>query len=281
MKTLLYATDYSENSVAALHFAFGLSKKLKARLTALHVFDVPLVMGSTTSITYTRREVEAFVRDKEKLNLFCAHHLGHNPKEVNVSIKIEEESPIWKGVLEKAKEIGADLIIVGIKGTNSVQKYVLGSTTNALIEKAVCPVLIIPPDTAFTGIERIVYASDFEGSDIFAIEDLVALASPFDAEIHLVHISNQNKKTREDQMRWFKNMLRHKVTYSKLHFETRFGVDVFETLQNYVNNIEPDMIAMLERDKKSMIHALWFGDLVKRMKSKGHYPVLSFRKNTF
>jgi nucleotide-binding universal stress UspA family protein len=278
MNNILYATDYSENSVAALHFAYGISKKLNAQLTVVHVFDVPLVLGNTTSITYARKEVKAFVRDREKLKEFCTRHLGSEPEKLDIAIKIEEDSPIWKGILEKAEEIEADLIVVGAKGDSPIRRYLLGSTTTDLIEKADCPVLAIPHNTSFQSIENIVYASDMEGSDIFTIEDLVTFADPFDARIHLVHITNKDRKTSEEQMKWFKNMLRHKVSYENVHFEIRFGVDVFETLRNYVNEIEPDMVVMLEREGKSLIKDLWHRDLVKRMKSEGHYPLLSFNK---
>lgn len=278
MKTLLYATDFSDNSIPALHFAYGLSQELNAQMAALHVFDIPLVLGSTTSLTYARKEVNTFTRDKEKLTKFCKQYLGDDPEKLNITINIMEESTVWKGILQKAEEIKADLIVLGSKGDSPVRKFLLGSTATTLIEKANCPVLAVPPDTPFKAIDSIVYASDFEGSDIFTIEDLVALAKPLDADIYLVHISNKDEKTGAEQMEWFKNMLQHKVNYKNIHFETRFGIDVFETLQKYINETNPDLVAMLERTENSLIKDLWHRDLVKRMKSEGHYPLLCFNK---
>ncbi|MBT8280018.1 MAG: universal stress protein, partial [Muriicola sp.] len=40
MKNLLYATDFSENSIPAFHFAAMLSERLKAKLHVLHVYDM-------------------------------------------------------------------------------------------------------------------------------------------------------------------------------------------------------------------------------------------------
>lgn len=278
MDTILYATDYSENSVAALYYAYGLSKRLNARLMVMHVFDIPINWASTVSLTYSRREVKAFAKDKEKLKAYCARHLGNDPDKLNISIKIVEEETIWEGILQKAKETGTDLIVVGTRGNSPLRKFLLGSTTIALMERANCPVLAIPPDTKYNGLQRIVYTSDFEGSDIFAIEELAALAKPFDAEIRLVHITDKDKKTAEDQMEWFQNMLRHKVDYQKMNFETCYGEEVFEALQDYVQETEPDMVAMLQREGHSLIKDLQHGNLVKRMKSEGHLPLLSFNK---
>ncbi|TLP81799.1 universal stress protein [Maribacter sp. ACAM166] len=278
MNTILYATDYSEKSVAALHYAYGLSKKLNAQLVAIHVFDMQINWASAVSLTYSRREVKAFAKDKEKLQAYCARHLGNDPDKLNISIKIVEDETIWEGILEKADETETDLIVVGTKGDSPLRKFFLGSTAAALIEKAYCPVLAIPLGTKYNELQLIVYASDFEGSDIFTIEDLVRLAEPFDAEIRLVHITDKDKKTAEDQLHWFKNMLRHKVVYKKTRFDLRYGEDIFAALQNYVNEIEPDMIVMLEREGHGLIKDLRHRDLVKRMKSEGHFPLLSFNK---
>ncbi len=278
MKSILYATDYSENAIPALHFAYGLSEEFSAQMVALHVFDVPLVMGSTTSLSYVRKEAKAFVRDKEKLATFCTRYLGNTPEKLNIALEIIEESPIWKGILEKAADIEADLIVLGTKGDSPIKNYLLGSTTTKLIEKADCPVLAIPPDTPYKAIDTIVYASDLEGSDVFTIKDLIQLAKPLDAEIYLIHISNKEKETGNDQMESFKNILHHQINYKNIHFETRYGLDVFKTLQDYINELDPDLIAMLEREGQSLVKDVWHRNLVKRMKSEGHYPLLTYNK---
>lgn len=43
MKTIVYATDYSKNSVAALKYAQKLSAMVDARLVVMHVFGHPIV----------------------------------------------------------------------------------------------------------------------------------------------------------------------------------------------------------------------------------------------
>ncbi|NNK11221.1 MAG: universal stress protein, partial [Flavobacteriaceae bacterium] len=56
MKNLLYATDFSENSIPAFHFAAMLSERLKAKLHVLHVYDMKATFISTVSLTYGKRE---------------------------------------------------------------------------------------------------------------------------------------------------------------------------------------------------------------------------------
>ncbi len=278
MDTILYATDYSQNSVAALHFAYALSKELNAELMALHVFDLPLTLASTISYTYSRKEVRAFGDHREKLIAFCNEHLRNENEPLAITWKVDEGKPASEVIIKNAKELEVNLIVVGTRGGSRIKEVFLGSTTSALINSAPCPILAIPEDADFHGIRKMVYATDFEGTDIFAIEKTVELAEPFEADIHLVHVSEKPRHTSEDQMKWFRNMLRHKVSYENIQFELRFGEDVFLTLQKYVDEIEPDLVAMLEREGHSLIKSLRHRDLVKRMKSEGHIPLLSYHK---
>jgi len=278
MKKILYATDYSENSVAALHFSYALSKKLNAELMALHVFEMPLILASTVSNTYSRKEVRAFADHRKKLISFCTEHLQNEADTLNIAWKIDQGKPASDGIIENAKDLNVDLIIVGTKGGSPIRKVLLGSNTTALIDSAPCPVLAIPQDADFRGIKKMVYATDFEGVDIFTIEKMIELAKPFEADVHLVHISSKETDSGEDQMEWFKGVLRHKVGYEKMCFDLRYGEDVFDTLQRYIGEIEPDVVAMLEREGHSLIKSLTHRNLVKRVKNEGNVPLLIYHK---
>ncbi len=278
MKTFLYATDYSENSVAALHFASALSQELKAKLVVLHVFELPITLASTVSHTYSRREVRAFADQRERLLAFCSEYLRGQSESLNITYSIDEGKPADEIIVKNAIEYKADLLIVGAKGGNKIKETFLGSTTTALIDSAPCPVLAIPSDVDFHGLNKMVYATDFEGADIFTIEKLIHLSKPLNIDLHLVHVSSRDVQTSENQLEWFKNMLRHKVKHENIHFDLRYGEDVFSTLQQYVHEVEPDLVAMLEREGLSLIKNLTHRDLVKRMRSEGHFPLLSYHK---
>jgi nucleotide-binding universal stress UspA family protein len=71
MKTLLYATDFSDNSIPAFHFAAMVRERLDAQLYVLHVFDMKATFISTVSLTYAKREEIMFKEQTEKLETFC------------------------------------------------------------------------------------------------------------------------------------------------------------------------------------------------------------------
>ncbi|MGB5361176.1 MAG: hypothetical protein WBN27_14645, partial [Eudoraea sp.] len=126
----------------------------------------------------------------------------------------------------------------------------------------------------------IVYATAFEEADVLAIEKISEFASAFDTEIKLIHVSTKKEYAAEDQMLWFKEMLKEKVTYKNISFEFRFSDDVFKTLKDYLKEVDADILAMLEREGHTLIPNLWHFDLVKRMKLERLLPLLSYQKKS-
>jgi hypothetical protein len=163
---------------------------------------------------------------------------------------------------------------------NIVKDLFMGSTASALIEKSPVPVLSVPGNSKVTELSTIVYATAFEESDILAIEKISAFASAFNSKIKLIHVSTKKEYAAEDQMQWFKEMLKEKVAYSNISFEFRQSDDILDTLKSYLIEADADILAMLEREGNTLITNLWHFDLVKRMKLERLVPLLSFHKKT-
>jgi nucleotide-binding universal stress UspA family protein len=278
MKTLLCATDFSDNSVAALKMANSLRKTLKAKLSVVHVFDLSATFISTVSIAYARMEEAAFKKNQARLLEFCMEHLGRDAQTDKVTMHVQENSITSHGILSKADEVKPDLILVGTKGSTAVRELFLGSTASALIEKSKYPVLSIPPGFESPEINTIVYATAFEEADIAAVQKIAGLANLLDAEIKLVHVSTKDEYAGEEQLHWFRDMLKEKVEVEKLSFDLRFSDDVVVELHKYLAEVKPQILIMLEREGHSLISNLWHRDLVKRMKLEVDIPLMSFHK---
>ena len=278
MKAIVYATDYSENSAAALKYAHALSMQLGTHLVITHSFDYPTVLGTEgLDEPFPHLEETAFKNNRAKLEKFCEEHLGSDWNHPNIQLEAVENKSVLKGIISVAEEWHAYLIIIGMKGGSTLREIVMGSTTKHLIEKAPCPILAIPADASHMPIKTIVYATDFEEEDVYAIRKLVEMAKQFNAKIKVVHISTKEEYKGEMQMEWFKEMLKEKVTYERMDFELLFTEDVFNALRIYIGNTNADLMVMLEREHKSIIKKWFHRDLVKKMESYGRVPLLSFR----
>ena len=65
---------------------------------------------------------------------------------VKVTLLAEEGSDFITELEKLARHQQADLIIMGITGRSTIGQTFIGSNTLKMVEKKVCPVLIIPPD---------------------------------------------------------------------------------------------------------------------------------------
>ncbi|QXP58307.1 universal stress protein [Olleya sp. HaHaR_3_96] len=282
MKNILIATDYSTNAITALKYASTLSKKLNATLVVTHVFDYPTVLGDIVDEPFPQLEIDAFKTHYSKLKDFCKQNLEGNLQEMNISFEVVENKSVVKGIISKAKEIDAFIIVVGMKGTSLLKEIIMGNTTRKLIDKAPCFVLAIPENTSYKEIKTIVYATDFEvNPDIEVLQNVSILAKAFKAKIQVVHIVTKKEYAGDSQMEWFKEMLEKKIEYKNIAFEVLFSDTIFETLKVYLGDVNADMVVMLERDEFGFFNKIFHKDLVKKMEVYGQIPLMSFNENNF
>lgn len=279
MKTILYATDYSGNSVAALKYAHAMSRQLDTRLIMTHIFDYPTVLGTKgLDEPFPHLEETAFKKHRALLKEFCEEHLGSDWNGPNVQLEVVKNRSVIKGILSKADEWHAYFIIVGMKGASGLREVLMGSTTKRLIEKAPCPVLAIPADMGHMSIKTIVYATDFEEEDIHTIQKLIEIAEPLKAKIKVVHIVTKEEYAGDLQLEWFKKTLEERIKFKNLTFEVLFSEDIFNSLRIYLGDEGADLLVMLEREKHGFLKKWFRQDLVKKMESYGRVPLMSFNE---
>ena len=279
MKTILYATDYSSNSIAALKYAYALSSKLKAKLLAVHVFDYPTLLDIFNlkgEDPFPDIERDAFKKHHGKLADFCRNALGLDLQKANIHIEAIENKSVVKGIVSRAREADAFLLVTGMQGISAAREIILGHITKALLKKSPCPVLAIPAEASHTRMETMVYASDFEEEDLGALDRLTEIAKPFNAMIRVVHIVPPEDMVGEAQRKEMEDRIRKHIKYDRFELDITYSDDAFEALRIYLGKVSADLVAMLERDDKSFAAQLFHRDLVKKMESYGKVPLLSF-----
>lgn len=130
--TILYATDFSPQALAAAQHAFSWAQEYGAWLTMLHVVE-----GAGASTDHERRQLEEPYRKwmvelvPQDLPLWC---------EVDYRVSF---GTAGSAVVEAAGELHADLIVVGLSGLDGADATRPGSTTEQVIREAPCPVLVV------------------------------------------------------------------------------------------------------------------------------------------
>ncbi len=279
MKTVLYATDRTEQSVPMLHYAHDLSIQLGADLVVLYVHQLPQVR-----VAVTRRpeqiEFKVAQEQKEILSAFCAEHLGSGIDSNKVQFEVVVNDSILNGVLEKSNQLLPDLVLIGRKEKYTDRGIFAGDIGQGLVKRSPCPVLIAPNHVNSVSIDTIVYATDFEEADILAIKKLVPIAKTVDAKIHIVHIATEKQYAGKDQMEWFKEMLKQQIDYENLEFKVIFSENIVKEIDSYSKSIKADLVALLHREEKGFFQNLFNKSIVTKLEDHIGIPLMSFNKKS-
>ncbi len=279
MKTILYATDFSENAKNALQYAYELSIKSGAELVMLHVFDVPTFLNTPSkSSTFIDVEKDTERITKHQLQNFFETFFGLDTRTQHVRFEAKQNISPVSGIIEMVKECNADIVVMGSKGVSRLREIIMGSTAKGVIEKAECPVLTIPIEANYKIPKHIFYATDFEVADIEAINALSKIAELFAAKVTIAHVSTEREYSSKKLMENFKELFQKKVTYKPLKFELLVSNNIYEQLNSYVISNDISLIVLLERSNENVFDKWFHRDIMERMESNINIPLLSFNK---
>ncbi len=171
---VLIATDFSSPSKLAVRAARAMAVAFEAKVTLLHVVD---------------RDDSDEVR-KNARGLLGELHTEIFTGDGDVDLRVVEHSHAEAAICAEAVACGADLIVAGRHGEQTITEHLLGSTTERVARHAGCSVLVAHPDDSepFVFAERVLACSDLSEQSERAIEEAGELASRFKGTLTLAHV---------------------------------------------------------------------------------------------
>ena len=137
-KSILFPTDFSENSEIALLHASSLARDSGAKILIVHVHDPSMKIADTGFAGYPLAENEDTQRELQTMletvtppypAVPYSHRLVHG-------IPAEE-------IVRLAKMENTDIIVMGSHGRRGVSRLLMGSVAEAVVRRAPCPVLTV------------------------------------------------------------------------------------------------------------------------------------------
>jgi len=139
-KKIIFATDFSHHSDAALSQAASLARDSDGTLLIVHVEELPTLYGEG-SMYYGVPEP-----DRSALEKMLAAIVPDDPS-VRYEHRLLFGSPAEElvGLAEREK---ADLIVMSTHGRTGLMRMLMGSVAELVVRKASCPVLTFKPAPA-------------------------------------------------------------------------------------------------------------------------------------
>ncbi|MDE2607299.1 MAG: universal stress protein [Burkholderiales bacterium] len=139
---ILLATDGSAASEQAARLAVDLAKAHGAKLTVLYVVDpYPyLGIGESNPLGFQAYMSAALQHASE------AHHKVMTLAEkvgVDCQPRVAEDVAAAAGIIQSAKQVDADLVVVGSHGRTGMARLMLGSVATKVVAESPVPVLVV------------------------------------------------------------------------------------------------------------------------------------------
>jgi nucleotide-binding universal stress UspA family protein len=141
-RVLMVAVDGSDQSKWAVQVACELARPLRADVVLVHVMNTDAA-ASFSEVALTERELRAALRRRAD-GVFEAADSRLAPG-VNVHRILREGDPA-KEIVAAAAEWKANLLVIGTHARGRVASLLLGSTAEAVIRSAPCPVITVSHD---------------------------------------------------------------------------------------------------------------------------------------
>lgn len=141
-KHLLVPVDGSSTSRQSIEKAIAIAEAFKSAVTVIYVIDPYAFTGVGTDFSYGQAEYlsAATAEANEAIEAAKQAFQEHG---ISVTASIVEGHAIYRGILETAESVNADLLIMGSHGRRGLEKLVLGSVTAQVLSHAHLPVLVV------------------------------------------------------------------------------------------------------------------------------------------
>ena len=190
MDTILCAVDLSESARPVVAVAASLARSLHAKLELLHVVHLPPGLPpeylSENVIVDVRRGATTVMEAR-------AAELRGTGIDVRAHVALDL---VDDGVLKRAREINAGLLVLGTHARQGAARAFVGSVAERIVRAATCPIAVVPPSAggrlckgeAVAGPLKIVAAIDGSPASDAALTWLRATDQQARCDLRLVHL---------------------------------------------------------------------------------------------
>jgi nucleotide-binding universal stress UspA family protein len=258
MHRVIVPVDFSETSLNAARFT---AKMMAGKDDAIVILYHNYESNDDADVSHNYQESlkKEFLQAGVK-NVECERELGGD---------------LIDNISRLAHTIRASLIIMGITGKSAVRQAMFGSNTLKLIDKNLYPVMIIPPDASFNGINNVAFASDFKNVENTTPAPLItSVLEMFNPKLHIVHVNKDIyvsiPQEIEDEKKKLLDM------FSTFRTECYFITmnDFYQAIDNFVKDYNIDVLITIPKHQSNST-SLFKSSHTKRLAYHSRIPILA------
>lgn len=183
LNKVLFATDFSRYSNAALPYACAIAREYGVKLFAAHVLSPDSYLFAAPegwdAILQKQKEIDSNTLEKQ---------LRGVPHQILTPV-----GDISDTIFQIIRDNDIDLLVLGTHGRSGLPKLLLGSVAEKLFRQSPVPVLTVGPhvtrgEKLIAEFNRVVFATDFSEESLAAKAFAIALAREHHARLSVLHV---------------------------------------------------------------------------------------------
>ena len=276
MKKIIVPVDFSIHSENALKTAALLAKKTNATIIALHMLDIQEV-NLSESPSYQQEKAVFFLKLAEKK---ISEFLQKDFLEDLKVVPLIKHYKIFSEVNQVAKEVNADLIVMGSHGVSGLKEIFMGSNTEKVIRFSEVPVFVVKKELKDTDFKDVVYATDFSEESIPAFKNMLKTLDVFNAKKHILYVNlpNENFKTSPEMDAIAHDFLMKAEGNTDRLINVNFVCErsIEKGILNFSNAVGADLITTATHGRTGLSH-IFSGSISEDLSNHAALPIMTFK----
>jgi nucleotide-binding universal stress UspA family protein len=257
MHQVIVPIDFSETSFNAAHYACNM---FKGRT------NVNVILYHFYTDTDDKTAAENYLATL-KTELNCVHS--------NMESYIESGDNFIDGLAAYAHIKAAYMLIMGLTGKTGLAQRFSGTNTLKMVEKNVCPVLIVPEDARFSKIDNVLITSEMKYVDetptLLAVKEVL---KDFMPSLHILNVDDSHYIALTDSYKEERDKMEQLLLEFKPEFYFMRLYDFHEAVNLFATDKDIDMIIIAPRSH-SFYERLFKTQHTKKMIYQSKVPVLA------
>ncbi len=275
MKKILVPIDFSENAEKALTAARMVADETNARLFIFHAFqpyvpDMTIPVGTGT--IPLGDELETAMRNQ--LDSFVSRLQAEGYEAEG----LWETGGIHSTVIRKAKELEADLIVIGRTGKGGFLDKLIGSAATGIALDAPCPVLVIPPQAVLKSFREVVYATQLEYEENDILRKVFGLSRTLGSRLSLVKINALEQPDIQDDDQYIEQ-INAEFELDEKEIVIRSAGSVRGGIEDYCEEIHADLLIVSARHRGFLEEFIINPSVTKKLVITTRIPLLVYHLN--
>jgi nucleotide-binding universal stress UspA family protein len=274
---IIITTDFSETSLLAIKHGAFLAQFTKGEVYLVHIitkhWEKFNVFEPSISLDNIEKASHAVETKLEDLANDIRKEYG-----VNVTTVVNSGNPTTE-IVHFAKEIKADLIVMGTHGYSAWEDLTIGSNALKVITKSPCPVLTMSQYAQNLGYHKIILPIDTSEHSRHKVTLTIELAKQFTAQIFAVGLLTSDEGSKKPAM----EVMLHQVETAATKAGIVCKTELYENVKNraietvkYCDKVGGDLISIMT-DQDAELSGFFIGNYALQTIHHSKVPVLSVK----